>query len=86
MSAFVATEVSVEVQNRLVERAARQQDFALLMEAARQESYITGYKCAWEISNVLDNFRVIEYYGWKELMSTVDAVGGAIDAADAERE
>ncbi len=83
---FAAADVPAEVQSWLAEGAERQQDFALLMEAARQEPFITEYACGWDINHVLDGFRGDEGYGWKELMSSVDAVGGAIDEADAERE
>lgn len=83
---FAAADVPAEVQSWLAESAERQQDFALLMEAARQEPFITEYACGWDINHVLDGFRGDEGYGWKELMSSVDAVGCAIDEADAERE
>lgn len=83
---FAAADVPAEVQSWLAESAERQQDFALLMEAARQEPFITEYACGWDINHVLDGFRGDEGYGWKELMSSVDAVGCAIDDADAERE
>lgn len=83
---FAAADVPAEVQSWLAESAERQQDFALLMEAARQEPFITEYACGWDINHVLDGFRGDEGYGWKELMSSVDAVGCAIDEGDAERE
>ena len=86
LPAFVSAEVPAEVQSWLAESAERQQDFDLLMEAARQEPYITEYACGWDINHVLDGFRGDEGYGWKELMSSVDAVGCAIDEGDAERE
>ena len=86
LPAFVSAEVPVEVQSWLAESAERQQDFDLLMEAARQEPYITEYVCTWEISHVLDNFRANDDYGWKELMSSVEAIGSAIDENDTERE
>lgn len=86
LSVFAAADVPAEVQSWLAESAERQQDFALLMEAARQEPFITEYACGWDINHVLDGFRGDEGYGWKELMSSVDAVGCAIDEADAERE
>ncbi len=86
LPAFVAAEVPAEVQSWLAESAERQQDFALLVEAARHEPYITEYACTWEISHVLDHFRADDDYGWKELMSSVEAIGSAIEGADAERE
>lgn len=86
LPAFVEAEVPAAVQRWLAESEERRQDFALLMEAARQEPYVTEYACAWEINHVLEHFRADAGYGWKELMSSVDAVGCAIDGEDAELE
>lgn len=83
LSALVAEAIPSEVQNWLSESSARQQDFDLLMAAARQEPYTTEYG---EISHVLENFGPEEDYGWKELMGCVDAVGTAIHDGDAELE
>lgn len=83
---FVEAGVPAAIQSWLEESAERQQDFDLLMAAARQEPFITEYACGWDINHVLDGFRGDEGYGWKKLMSSVDAVGCAIDEADAERE
>ncbi len=83
LPALEAEGIPPEVQNWLSESSARQQDFDLLMAAARQEPYTTEYG---EISHVLENFGPEEDYGWKELMGCVDAVGTAIHAGDAELE
>lgn len=83
LPAFVEAGVPEAVQNWLAESAERQQDFNLLMAAARQEPYITEYE---EIEHVLDNFGADDGQGWKELMGCVDAVGLAIDDGDSELE
>lgn len=75
LPALVAEAIPPEVQNWLSESSARQQDFDLLMAAARQEPYTTEYG---EISHVLKNFGPEEDYGWKELMGCVDAVGNTV--------
>ncbi|MBQ7024059.1 MAG: ankyrin repeat domain-containing protein [Akkermansia sp.] len=84
LPAYVEAEVPAEVQSWLSASAEREQDFYLLMAAARQEPYITEY--AWEISHVLEYFGADDDYGWKELMGCVDAVGIAIDEKDSVRE
>jgi hypothetical protein len=84
LPAYVEAEVPAEVQSWLSASAEREQDFDLLMAAARQEPYITEY--AWEISHVLEYFGADDDYGWKELMGCVDAVGTAIDEKDSVRE
>ena len=86
LPAYVEAEVPAEVQSWLSASAEREQDFDLLMAAARQEPYVTEYACTWEISHVLEYFGADDDYGWKELMGCVDAVGTAIDEKDSVRE
>lgn len=83
---FAVAEVPATVQNWLAESAERQQDFVLLMAAARQEPFIEEYKNDRKISHVLKYFGADDDYGWKELMGCVEAVGAAIDSADTELE
>lgn len=84
LPAFVEEGVPADVRCWVEESTTRQQDFALLMEAARQEPYITEDE--WEISHVLEHFGACDDYGWKELMGCVDAVGDAIDEEASELE
>lgn len=83
LPALVAEDIPPEVRNWLSESSARQQDFDLLLEAARQEPYTTEYG---EICHVLEYFGADEGYGWKELMGCVDGVGTAINDGEAELE
>lgn len=84
LPAFVEESVPVEVQNWLGESSERQQDFDLLMAAARQDPYSTEYE--WEICHILEYFGANDDNRWNEVMGCVDAVGDAINDGDSELE
>ena len=86
LPAYVEAEVPAEVQRWLAASAEREQDFDLLMAAARQEPFITKHAYGRDINHVLKCFGADDDYGWKELMGCVEAVGIAIDSKDKEHE